>query len=290
MVGIAQNIRRGLPWVALPLATATLLRLFLEPQYWTISFAGWMLLIPFYVVLQRSILRKPGAARIRVSLLINFAAINVGYIMIGVALRSARGWRADSFVYGIDKWAFGKDPQLLLAPIQMPWLSTVAMLGYLAFALFLFYLFLSEAFVLSPATGQLQLGLMRLYGLGFSGYILLPAAGPAIDHPSLLPAIAHSALSARLQPWVLGNCSRVDVCPSIHAAITCFILIWTLRRNPAVFAFLVLPSAALLLGTVYFQYHYFTDLPFGLLLGALTAISVSHDLPHTVQRSPSPAG
>lgn len=290
MVGIAENIKRGLPWIALPLLTATGLRLLLEPQYWTFSFACWLLLIPLYVALQRLVLRKPGAARIRVALLVNFAAINVGYTMIGVALRSAKGWRADSFVYGIDKWVFGRDPQLLLTPIRTPWLSTVAMFGYLVFALFLFYLFLSEAFVLSPATGQLQLGLMRLYGLGFSGYIILPAEGPAFDHPGLLPAIAHSALTARLQPWVLGNCSRVDVCPSIHAAITCFLLIWTYRRNPTLFTFLVLPSAALLLGTVYFQYHYFTDLPFGLLLGAFAAIPVSHDLPHTVRRSAGPAG
>lgn len=151
------------------------------------------------------------------------------------------------------------------------------MLAYLGFFGFLLYLFLSEAIVLSPATGQVQLGLMRLYGLGFSGYILLPAAGPAFHHPSLLPPIRHSAFSAALQPWVLGNCSHVDVCPSIHAAVCAFTLVWTFRRRRWLFCPLLLPSAALLLGTVYLQYHYVLDLPFGLLLGTAAAPSLSND-------------
>ena len=290
MEEIASSLRRGLPWVVIPLCAASLVRLGLEPRYWTAPFACWLALIPLYAATLRLLLRRPSAARIRLVLLLNFVGINVGYTMIGVALRSARGWRADSLVYGVDRWVFGADPQLLLSRIQAPWVSTLAMLGYLAFAVFLIALFLSEAVDLSPATGRLQLGLMRLYGFGFSGYLLLPASGPAFDHPGLLPPIAHSAFSARLQPWVLHNCSRVDVCPSIHAAITAFVLVWAWRRRPSLFPFLLAPCAGLLLGTVYFQYHYFTDIPFGLLLGALAALPVSHDLHPALHRSPRAAG
>jgi hypothetical protein len=291
MESITRDIRRGLPWVALPLIFASALRLCLEPTYWSRFYFAWLLLIPAYVTTQILILRRAAPLTIRLSLLLNFAAINVGYQMIGVALRSTTAWRADNLVYAIDCAIFHGDPQRFLTHIQAPWLSTVTILGYIAaFSGCLFYLFLSEAFVLTPATGRLQLGLMRLYGVGFSGYILLPAAGPAFHHPTLLPAIKHSAFSARLQPWVLGNCSHVDVCPSIHAAVCAFTLVWTHRRRPRLFPFLVLPSAALLLGTVYFQYHYFTDLPFGLLLGTMAALSVSHAKPPSVLSSPGAAG
>jgi hypothetical protein len=287
---IARDIRRGIPWVGIPLFCATVLRLGLEPAYWTRPYVCWLLLIAAFGGLQWLILRNPTAPRIRLSLLVNFLAINVGYGMIGAALNSSKGWRADNLVYGIDRLVFGRDPQEFLVAIQVPWLSTAAMLGYLAFAAFLVYLFLCEAFVVSRATGLLQLGLMRLYGIGFSGYVLLPAAGPAFDHPSLLHPIAHSAFSARLQPWVLGNCSHVDVCPSIHAAICAFILIWTFHRNRRLFALLLLPCAALLLGTVYFQYHYFTDLPFGLLLGAGAALPLFNAQHTPIRPSAGPAG
>jgi len=287
---IAQDIRRGLIWVALPLALVSVLRLGLEPHYWSGRYLCWLLLIPVYVIFQVLVLRRATALRIRLSLLLNFAAINVGYIMIGVALHSPTGWRADDLVYGIDRWIFRGDPQRFLAHLQTPWLSTLTMVGYLAFAGYLVYLFLAEAFVLTPATGRLQLGLMRLYGFGFSGYLLLPAAGPAFHHPSLLHPIAHSSFSARLQPWVLGNCSGVDVCPSIHTAVCCFMLVWTFQHHRRLFPFLVLPSAALLLGTVYLQYHYLLDLPFGLLLGAGAALSVSYVQAPPVHPSPSPAG
>jgi hypothetical protein len=290
MEEIAGTIRKGLPWVVLPLGVVSLLRLGLEPRYLTVPFCCWLALIPSYAVIQTLLLRHASPSRIRLSILFNFLGINIGYTAIGAALRSSAGWRADAFVFGIDRWIFGRDPQQLLQPLQAPWLSTVAMLGYLGFAGFLVYLFLAEAFELSQATGMLQLGLMRLYGLGFSGYLLLPAAGPAFHHPGLLPPIAHSTLSARLDPWVLGNCSHVDVCPSIHAAVCAFLLVWTYPRHRLLFFVLALPCAALLLGTVYFQYHYFTDVPFGLLLGAGSAASVSHVPYPKVRRSAGPPG
>ena len=290
MDAIARDIRRGLIWVALPLAVASALRLTMEPQYWSSRYFCWLLLIPGYVVIQVLVLRQARPWTIRLSMFLNFAAINVGYLMIGAALRSPAGWRADHFVYGIDCAIFRGDPQRFLARLQAPWLSTLTMAGYLAFGGYLIYLFLAEAFVLTAATGRLQMGLMRLYGIGFSGYLLLPAAGPAFHHPNLLPPIEHSSFSARLQPWVLGNCSRVDVCPSIHAAVCCFLLVWTCRHHRRLFPYLVPPSAALLLGTVYLQYHYVIDVPFGLLLGAGAAASVSHALPPPVLPSPGPAG
>ncbi len=290
MESIASDIRRGIPWVVLPLAVVSILRLGLEPAYWSGIYAGWLLMLAGFATGHWLLLRRPSPGRIRLSILLNFVGINAGYMTIGAALRSLTGWRADDFVYAIDRAVFHGDPQRLLVPWQTPWLSTATMLGYLGFAGYLLYLFLSEAFVLGPPTGRLQLGLMRLYGLGFSGYILLPAAGPAFHHPQLLPAIHHSVFSARLQPWVLGNCSRVDVCPSIHAAVCAFMLVWTYRRRPWLFPWLVPPSAALILGTVYLQYHYFTDLPFGLLLGAGAALSVSHANASALHPSPSPTG
>jgi len=291
METIAGDIRRGLPWVAFPLVLASGIRLGVEPSYWGRTFVLWLLLLPLYVATHRLLLREPTPLRIRLSLLTNFAAINIGYLMIGVALHSKSGWRADDLIYGLDQLIFRGDPQRFLTPLHSPWLSSATILCYIcAFSAFLFYLFLCEAFTLSPATGRLQLGLMRLYGFGFSGYLLLPAAGPAFHHPNQLPPVLHSAFSAKLNPWVLGNCSGVDVCPSLHAAIGVFTLIWIWRNHQKLFPFVLLPGLGLLLGTVYFQYHYFLDLPAGLLLGTAAALSIPHDLPPALRPSASCSG
>ena len=293
METIAGDIRRGLPWVVLPLLLASGFRLFVEPIYCGNLYFFWLLLLPFYFVAQRLILNQSTPLRIRLSLLTNFVAINVGYLMIGIALRSSAkpGWRADGLMFGLDQLIFHGDPQRFLTWLQTPWLSSVTILCYIgAFSGFLFYLFLCEAFTLSPATGHLQLGLMRLYGFGFSGYLLLPAAGPAFHHPNLLPSVSHSILSAKLNPWVLGNCSGVDVCPSLHAAICAFTLIWIWRHHQKLFPFVLLPGLGLLLGTVYFKYHYFLDLPAGLLLGTAAALSIPHDLPAALHPPSSRSG
>lgn len=288
METIAADLRRGLPWVILPLLAASSLRLGLEPAYWGAPFLVWLALPLLYVAAHRLLLRHPEPWRLRLSLLVNFLGINAGYLTIGYALRSPTGWRADSLIHTIDRLLFRGDPQRLLIPLQTPWLTDVTILCYVVvFSGFLFYLFLAHAFTLSPATGRCQLGLMRLYGFGFSGYLLFPAAGPAFHHPALLPPIAHSALSAKLQPWVLGNCSGVDVCPSIHAAVCVFTLLWIWRTRRRLFPFVLGPALGLLLGTVYLQYHYFLDLPAGLLLGAAAALSVTHDLPAALRPSPS---
>lgn len=276
MEPVNATLRRGIPWVLVPLGGSLVLRLVLEPGYSTPTYFGLIALLVVYALVLRWLCRDAAPWRVRAVLLVNFVAINVGYETIGIAMNSHGGWRADAFVYGIDRALFGGDPQRFLTTLYAPWLSTAVMLGYLGFAGYLLLLFLSEAFVITPATGSLQLGLMRLYGIGFSGYVLLPAAGPAFHHPNLLPAIAHSSFSRALQPWVLSNCSHVDVCPSIHAAVCAFTLVWVFRRYRWMGWILVLPSAALLLGTVYLQYHYFIDLPFGLLLGATCAATLYH--------------
>jgi hypothetical protein len=266
---IASDLRRGAARFAWPLGAASLIQLALERQYWSAAYFAWLIVILVYAVLQHGLLRQPSPGRIRVALLANFLAIGVGYTMIGTALAATPGWRADGALYQIERTVFGADPQRFLAPWRTPWLSTIAILGYVSFVGFLLYLFLAEVFRLNRSTGRLQFGLMSLYGIGYAGYILFPAAGPVFYHPVLLPPLVHSSVSAYLSAWVIKCCSRVDAWPSLHAAVCCFALIWTFRRHRGVFCLLILPGAALMLGAVYFQFHYFIDLLAGCLLGIL---------------------
>jgi hypothetical protein len=264
---VASDIRRGVAWFAGMLGAASLLRLALEPRYWGGFYLAWLMLLLAYAFLMRRILSRADPARVRLALLANFVAIGVGYAMIGAALGSAPGWRADDALYRIECALFGRDPQQFLSPLRGPWVSTAAALGYVSFVVFLTYLFLAEAFRLTRATGRLQLELMRLYGIGYSCYILFPAAGPAFHHPSMLAPVAHSPVSAYLCAWVTRCCSQVDVWPSLHAAVCCFALIWSCRLHRRAFLLLIVPGVALMAGAVYLQYHYFIDMMAGCVLG-----------------------
>jgi hypothetical protein len=277
MDGLARSIRQGMYWVAVLLMLSSLVRLGLEPSYWSPRYAAWLGLIVLYAAGHLWLLRNPTTTHLRAAMLLNFVGINVGYNMIGLALHSSTGWRADEWLRQFDRWIFSGDPQRFLALIQSPWLSVLAMAGYLAFFCILVYLFLAEAFVLTETTGRLQLALMRVYGIGFSGYLLMPAAGPGTHHPESLHSIAHSPFTAWAHREVLKNCSGVDVFPSLHAAVCCFTLVWTFREHRRAFRLWIAPAAALLLGTVYFQYHYTIDLLLGALLGIIAALSVSHE-------------
>lgn len=285
-----RDLRRAARWAWWPIALASLARLGMEPHYWSPRYAGWLGLIGLYAALQFWCLRSPSASRVRQSLLLNFIGINVGYNMIGLALRSASGWRADDALRRFGHAVFQGDPQRFLASIQSPGVSTYAMIGYLAFFLLLGYLFLIELSPQREATGRLQLGLMRVYGLGFSGYLLVPAAGPISHHPEQLHSVNHSAFSAWANQFVLKGCSGVDVFPSLHAAVCCFALGWTFANRPKWFPYLIPPSLGLLLGTVYFQYHYATDLLCGCALGTLATLSVHHAKTPPFRPSPSLAG
>lgn len=284
---LTHDLRRAARWAWWPIAIASLTRLALEPHYWSPRYAGWLALIGLYAGLQFGCLQSASPLRIRTSLLLNFIGINVGYNMIGLALRSTSGWRADEALRRFDHLLFRGDPQRFLSSIQSPGLSTYVMSGYLAFFLLLGYLFLIESSHLTEATGKLQLGLMRVYGLGFSGYLLAPAAGPVSHHPEPLHALQHSSFSAWANQLVLKGCSGVDVFPSLHAAVGCFALAWTFFHRPKWFLGFIPPGLGLMLGTVYFQYHYATDVLAGCALGALAVLSTRHAKASPLQPSPS---
>lgn len=103
MESIARNIRRGIPWVVVPLAIATAIRLSLEPAYLTWRLGLFIALVAAFGIAQVLLLRHPNAWRIRGSVFTGFLAINLGYMSIGWALGAYHGWRADDLVYSVDR-------------------------------------------------------------------------------------------------------------------------------------------------------------------------------------------
>jgi membrane-associated phospholipid phosphatase len=62
--------------------------------------------------------------------------------------------------------------------------------------------------------------------------------------------------------------NRVDVWPSLHCAVSAFILGFAWRHHRKEFHYLLLPVAGLWFSTLYLHYHYFIDVLSGFALAA----------------------
>ena len=70
---------------------------------------------------------------------------------------------------------------------------------------------------------------------------------------------------------VLEGSNRVDVWPSLHCAVSAFILGFAWRHHRREFWWLAAPVAGLWLSTIYLRYHYLVDIACGFALAALAA-------------------
>ena len=108
-----------------------------------------------------------------------------------------------------------------------------------------------------------------LYGIGFLGYSLVPAAGPWVHMAGEFAVPLTGGWMTELNARVIGAGSNgVDVFPSLHCAVSAYLLVFDWRHRRWRFAAYVLPCIGLWVSTVYLRYHYFIDLVAGFALAA----------------------
>jgi hypothetical protein len=104
------------------------------------------------------------------------------------------------------------------------------------------------------------------FAVGFAGYLLVPAIGPARAFPELFhEPLAGGTLWRCIEPVVTKGSSGYDCFPSLHVLITCILLDHDWRHVRRRFWMMVFPSMGLLISTVYLRYHYGIDVLAGLL-------------------------
>jgi len=100
----------------------------------------------------------------------------------------------------------------------------------------------------------------------------MPAGGPhlMLHFAAALPA---GPLTRLMLPVVDGGSNGVDVFPSIHAAVSAYLLGFDALYHRRRFQRLLLPCVLLWLSTVYLRYHYLVDVAAGFTL-ALAGLAV----------------
>ncbi|UJF25269.1 phosphatase PAP2 family protein [Suttonella sp. R2A3] len=179
-------------------------------------------------------------------------------------------WSADTFLEHVDGLIWGG--RSLAAYVRYedyPWLADVLAACYFAF----YFIVLAGVAVYtwrrhSTAAKAFFNGLMFVYLLGFIGYFALPAAGPVFYH---LPDQGGGGVVARFViETVKQGVTGMDVFPSLHTAITVFIVAFFYLDGYRKTAWCLLPvMLGLIAATIFLRYHYGVDVLAGLLLAAV---------------------
>lgn len=205
--------------------------------------------------------------------------MNLSYQAMAGAVPAVRNVRYDAPLLALDRLLLGETPSVLMMQWVTPWLTELMSLCYIFFMPLLFFSLLRYFFCRRELLGEFYTGLFTVYGLGFLGYLLVPAAGPWIAYPELFGTTLEGGFITRMnQAMVVEGSNRVDVWPSLHCAVSVFILGFAWRHHRREFWGLLLPVAGLWLSTFYLRYHYLVDVISGFALAAFALYESRHHL------------
>jgi len=206
----------------------------------------------------------------RLRLLYYPIVMNVAYrYMAPVVAAIHRGPLLDSSLRHIDSLLIGQNLSLRLEPQIRTLFTEPLSFCYMLFIPYLTFSMLWYLFDALPLLKRFYLGLFTIYGFGFFGYTLVPAAGPylAMSHEFHVPLNGWHFTQWNAAMVGFGS-NGVDVFPSLHCAISSYMLFFDGWYKKWRFRLYAIPCMGLWFSTIYLRYHYFIDVLVGFALSA----------------------
>lgn len=214
--------------------------------------------------------RLPGNATWRMRLLFYPLAMNVYFQLMRSAVPAVHPAKLDDVLHQIDRMLLPDTPALLLQPLVTPWATELFSACYILFFPYLTFSLIAYAIGDLTRLRAFTVGLFSLYGIGFLGYVLVPAGGPYL---ALADQFTTPLVGGPITGWnaavVAAGSNGTDVFPSLHVAISTFLLGFDFRHKRWRFWAYLLPCFGLWLSTFYLRYHYLIDVISGFALAAL---------------------
>jgi membrane-associated phospholipid phosphatase len=198
-------------------------------------------------------------------------AMNVVFQQLRTAIPAVHPGKADAMLQSIDAHLVGGNLSLALQPWVHPLVTEALSLCYLLFFPYLafsivYYFFFTELAMVKKFCA----GLFSLYGIGFLGYSLVPAGGPYL---AMTGQFSVPLAGWQISEWnaaiVRMGSNGVDVFPSLHCAVSAFLLGFDYRHRRWRFWAYLVPALGLWISTIYLRYHYLIDVVAGFALAAL---------------------
>ena len=211
---------------------------------------------------------KPGLPFRRLRWFYFLAAMPVCYHALGAGVLQIRADHAPALQQA-DRFLIGGNAGLLLEPWSHPVLTEILSWSYMAFFPFIALGLWRHGWKAGERAGPFFRTLGLLYGVGFTGYLICPAAGPYHDMPGAFAGPLEGWAGTRLnEAMVRWGGNRVDCFPSLHCAVSGALLVFDARLSRRL-ALLHFPLvAAIWFSTVYLRQHYFVDVIAGFFLMA----------------------
>jgi hypothetical protein len=249
----------------------TWLRLVWSAGFWDAAALLYLGGIALAVALLVLSVRTKGELGWRLRLLYYPLVMNATYrYMAPVVAKIHRGPLYDAWLRGIDTRLIGENLSLRLQPLVRPLFTEPLSFCYM---LFIPYLSLSMLWYFCgplPLLKKFYLGLFGLYGIGFLAYIFVPAAGPYIAMSREFHVALAGGFFTRLNAAMVAfGSNHVDVFPSLHCAVSTYMLLFDRWYKRWRFRIYALPCVGLWISTIYLRYHYFIDVVIGFGLAAV---------------------
>jgi len=198
------------------------------------------------------------------------AAMAIAYLEMGPALEAVRAPLWDERLARIDTWLFGVTPALWLQAWVHPVATDALSLAYMLYIPYMATGLLRYWLGDLGTAKRFFTGVVGLYGVGLMGYLLLPARGPYLAMAGQFQvALRGGSLTEWNAAMVQFGSNHVDVFPSLHCAVSAFILFFDRRHSPRFFLLYLVPCVALWVATLYLRYHYLVDVLVGFTLFAV---------------------
>jgi hypothetical protein len=176
----------------------------------------------------------------------------------------------DAQFIAIDARIFGITPSVFFERVENIWLGEALSAAY-----FMFFIYLYGSSI-AKLCGDLLLakrfysGLFTLYAAGFLGYSFFPAIGPYLAATDLFQGpIDNGPIAQAVLDVVLRGTNGADIFPSLHVAVTLYILLFDRSAAPQLFRVALVPACMLFVATLYLRFHYGVDV----IAGALLAVA-----------------
>jgi membrane-associated phospholipid phosphatase len=143
---------------------------------------------------------------------------------------------------------------------------------YLAIFVWLFSLLIYHCWLRRALYQRFMLGLGLVYTGGFIGYLLYPAIGPRFAYPDEWIWLDGGPIYHFTQNVVMHLGARIDVFPSLHGALSAYLLFWQMRHDRQALIWGLPLAVGIWCSTLLLGFHYLPDLISGWLLALISTL------------------
>jgi membrane-associated phospholipid phosphatase len=211
---------------------------------------------------------------------VTYGCVQVTYFFFAQILPLVNPRALDHQLYQFDLTYFGVEPAVYLDrfvnPVTTEWFAFFYFSYFLVLALHVLpILFASRN---SRALSEFALGMIILFCIGHTFYMLVPGYGPYKAMPELFAHRLNSGIWWNTTTDLVARSgAQKDIFPSLHTAAPTFLLLFSYHRRaelPFKYTWPVVAffAANIVIATMFLRWHYVIDVVAGLCLALLTHV------------------